>query len=121
MLTTLRSGDVVVMQVTEAGIVPVQRFAGGHSSVIRSFYWNAAANMIVTGGEDSRICLWGPTPPAQPPTIPSPARDGKVRLFCVCVCVLLYLFAFLLLSLRFTDSLLQVARKEGKKASYKPY
>ena len=67
------------MQVTDGGVVPSYRFAGGHSAVVRSFWWNAAAGAVVTGGEDSRICVWGATAPALAPAMPSPQRDGKVR------------------------------------------
>lgn len=67
------------MQVTDGGVVPRYRFAGGHSAVVRSFWWHAATGAVVTGGEDSRICVWGAAAPALAPTMPSPQRDGKVR------------------------------------------
>ena len=73
------SGDVVVMQVTEQGVAPRFRFAGGHQAVVRSFHWDSTSNLVITGAEDSRLCVWAPTPPAVPPVVPSPSREGPVR------------------------------------------
>eukprot|EP00744_Colponema_vietnamica_P027314 GILI01040911.1.p1 GENE.GILI01040911.1~~GILI01040911.1.p1 ORF type:complete len:132 (+),score=23.58 GILI01040911.1:42-398(+) len=58
-------GDVVLFHVNVGEIQPVGLLRGGHVDQIRSCYWDTANQTLLTGGEDSRICLWTPQPPSQ--------------------------------------------------------
>lgn len=43
-------GELQLCQVLEA--------PGGHSDIVRAFYWNHQTQSILTGGEDGRMCAW---------------------------------------------------------------
>lgn len=72
-------GDVLAMQVTDAGVAPCFRLSGGHQEVVRSFHWDSQGGALLTGGEDARLCLWRAAVPAQAPSMPSPSANAKVR------------------------------------------
>lgn len=58
MLTGTYGGNVDVLRVEQSGIRPTYRLHGGHNAVVRCFDWDVQGKTIVTGGEDSKICMW---------------------------------------------------------------
>lgn len=53
-----QSGNVDILRVETSGIKPVYRLHGAHSAMVRCFDWDVQSGSMVTGGEDSRLCLW---------------------------------------------------------------
>jgi len=58
LMTGTNSGDADILLVEATGITPVKHLTGGHSAIVRCFDWNSNGKAILTGGEDSAICLW---------------------------------------------------------------
>ncbi|KAM9354564.1 WD repeat-containing protein 89 [Pholidichthys leucotaenia] len=56
----MNSGDLHMMECNAKGLRLLTSLEGGHSSTVRCFLWDSAANALVTGGEDSQLLLWKP-------------------------------------------------------------
>eukprot|EP00911_Craspedida_sp_UC1_P002412 UC1_evm2s1800 len=54
------SGSAHISHVNVDGVVPTLPLYGGHAATLRSLHWSINSNFIVTGGEDSVLCLWAP-------------------------------------------------------------
>ncbi|XP_074517359.1 WD repeat-containing protein 89 [Sebastes fasciatus] len=53
-------GDLHLMECDDSGLRLLRTLEGGHSSTVRCFLWDAAAEALVTGGEDAQLLLWKP-------------------------------------------------------------
>ncbi|RIA89208.1 WD40-repeat-containing domain protein [Glomus cerebriforme] len=54
------TGNISMIHVNANELQLCQTFNGGHSEIVRSICWNPQTNIFLTGGEDSKLCLWGP-------------------------------------------------------------
>ncbi|CAG8546006.1 2318_t:CDS:2 [Diversispora eburnea] len=54
------TGEVNVLHVDVNNLQLCQTLCGGHSEIVRSVFWNPQTNLFLTGGEDAKLCLWGP-------------------------------------------------------------
>lgn len=52
------TGSLHLLDCSAEGLSPVGTLQGGHSAVVRSFYWNMADDSLLTGGEDTQLLLW---------------------------------------------------------------
>jgi len=52
------SGIVVIFEIKNGNIEPYAILSEGHKSQIRCMNWEYSTNKIITGGEDSKLCLW---------------------------------------------------------------
>jgi len=60
-------------------IRPVTALMGGHMATVRSLEWDLERQVIVTTGEDARMCVWNTQPPPPSgPTITQPS--GKMTM-----------------------------------------
>jgi len=57
-ITGTYGGNMDIFRVETSGIVPMYRLHGGHSGVIRCYDWDIQGKSVITGGEDSKICMW---------------------------------------------------------------
>ncbi|KAF0719438.1 Aste57867_1034 [Aphanomyces stellatus] len=53
-------GDLHLLHLNGPSVVPQATLRGGHKSAIRCATWDD--QMLLTGGEDSRLCKWSATP-----------------------------------------------------------
>ncbi|XP_056282467.1 WD repeat-containing protein 89 [Pseudoliparis swirei] len=53
-------GDLHLMECDGGGLRLLRTLEGGHASTVRCFLWDAAREVLVTGGEDSQLLLWKP-------------------------------------------------------------
>jgi len=51
-------GGVGILEVSKDGLTPVARLSGGHNRVVRFVDWNDQDKRVITGGEDTKLCLW---------------------------------------------------------------
>ncbi|KAL1930797.1 hypothetical protein VTP01DRAFT_10959 [Rhizomucor pusillus] len=60
LITGNNSGQVQLFHVNigELQLCQVLEAPGGHSDIVRAFYWNHQTQSILTGGEDGRMCAW---------------------------------------------------------------
>jgi len=65
LLAGTNNGDVSIFHVDTNSVRIVQTLSGQHSSVVRASYWDIQANLLVTGGEDALITIWGSLPSSQ--------------------------------------------------------
>eukprot|EP00051_Salpingoeca_urceolata_P019650 m.289563 g.289563 ORF g.289563 m.289563 type:complete len:386 (-) comp19460_c0_seq17:98-1255(-) len=56
------SGKLEVFHVNQSLLSPAVTLDGGHMDVVRFAQWDFQSNTLLTGGEDSMLCLWGPQP-----------------------------------------------------------
>ncbi|XP_029899987.1 WD repeat-containing protein 89 [Myripristis murdjan] len=54
------SGELHLMECDDKGLRLLRSLQGGHTSTVRCFLWDAAAEALVTGGEDAQLLLWKP-------------------------------------------------------------
>lgn len=66
------SGSLRVLDVSGDSPTVVQSLTGGHTSTVRCCLWSD--NMLVSGGEDSMLCLW-----SHRKTIPKQEPKGKLK------------------------------------------
>ncbi|OCT68480.1 WD repeat domain 89 L homeolog isoform X1 [Xenopus laevis] len=52
------SGSVNLLKCDNDGVKHVKTSHGGHSSTVRSFYWNFEDDSLLTGGEDAHLLFW---------------------------------------------------------------
>ncbi|KAL8612434.1 hypothetical protein ACOMHN_008419 [Nucella lapillus] len=65
------SGDLHLLDVTDPEEIKVtMSLVGGHSDTVRCLHWDEQTESLVTGGEDSLLCLWSPES-AGPPSSPT--------------------------------------------------
>jgi hypothetical protein len=72
LLTGDHCGTVNILQLGH-DLIPEAKLVGGHKSTIRSIDWDS--QMLLTGGEDSRLCKWTLSLSDVPPT----ANRGAIR------------------------------------------
>ncbi|CAB4444774.1 unnamed protein product [Rhizophagus irregularis] len=60
LFTGSNTGDISMIHVNANELQLCQTFNGAHSEIVRSICWNPQTNIFLTGGEDSKLCLWGP-------------------------------------------------------------
>ncbi|CAG8443118.1 17870_t:CDS:2 [Acaulospora morrowiae] len=60
LFTGSQTGVLGVLHVAVNELQLCQTLSGGHSEIIRSVFWNPKTNIFLTGGEDAKLCLWGP-------------------------------------------------------------
>ncbi|XP_059208744.1 WD repeat-containing protein 89 [Centropristis striata] len=53
-------GDLHLMECDDRGLRLLRSLQGGHAATVRCFLWDAAAETLVTGGEDAQLLLWKP-------------------------------------------------------------
>ncbi|KAK2155071.1 hypothetical protein LSH36_250g03073 [Paralvinella palmiformis] len=58
LLTGSFRGDMSVFSVTDDAVQPCFSLPKAHSGVIRCINWDEMTQSLVTGGEDSMLCLW---------------------------------------------------------------
>ncbi|KAJ6657978.1 hypothetical protein lerEdw1_001637 [Lerista edwardsae] len=56
----MAAGSIHFMECGAGGLSLVGTLGGGHSTTVRSFCWNEADNLLLTGGEDAQLLLWKP-------------------------------------------------------------
>lgn len=56
----VHTGNLYLMNCQADGLHYWCDLQGGHSSTLRSFYWNEEDQSLLTGGEDARLLLWKP-------------------------------------------------------------
>ncbi|XP_053331123.1 WD repeat-containing protein 89 [Spea bombifrons] len=54
------SGDISLLNCDADRVKHLYSLRGGHSATVRSFYWNAEDDSLLTGGEDAQLLLWKP-------------------------------------------------------------
>ncbi|XP_060608565.1 WD repeat-containing protein 89-like [Ruditapes philippinarum] len=66
LLAGQHSGELKIIELSRKGIPKVTcMLNGGHSSTVRCLHWNSKEKMLVTGAEDSLLCLWSTKPDTQ--------------------------------------------------------
>jgi hypothetical protein len=67
-------GNVDVLHVNAAEMSLAASLHGGHTATVRTAHWDMLeSETIVTGSEDSSICLWGGKAASDAPTLKTPA------------------------------------------------
>ena len=67
-------GGLHLCEATDSTVTPLATLAQGHSAVVRCAAWGSGGS-IITGGEDSRLCVWGlhgPQAPTSSAAVPPP-------------------------------------------------
>eukprot|EP00055_Hartaetosiga_balthica_P009126 m.35656 g.35656 ORF g.35656 m.35656 type:complete len:376 (+) comp6618_c0_seq2:34-1161(+) len=67
-------GNLCLCHVNMASIEAVYLLPEGHCNRVRCIFWNAAKDVLITGGDDTSICSWSSTPPQK--TI-SPSKNKR--------------------------------------------
>jgi len=52
-------GRILIFEILNGDLVQYAHLEGGHTSQIRSFYWDTSNNVIVSGADDGKLCVWG--------------------------------------------------------------
>ncbi|CAJ0629595.1 2970_t:CDS:10 [Entrophospora sp. SA101] len=52
------NGDISILNVNLNELQLCQKLNGGHDEIVRSVYWDPRTNIFISGGEDSKLCLW---------------------------------------------------------------
>jgi len=52
------SGSAYIFEIANGTIIPFGLLTEGHNTQIRALLWDFPSNKILTGAEDSKICLW---------------------------------------------------------------
>ncbi|KAK3603888.1 hypothetical protein CHS0354_042898 [Potamilus streckersoni] len=62
LVTGTYSGDIRLFEVngTDKALQELSTLTGGHKSTIRCSIWNQNLQRLITGGEDSLLCMWSP-------------------------------------------------------------
>jgi WD40 repeat protein len=58
LIAGVENGDIGVFHVGATTIQLCGLMKGGHSDIVRACTWNHEHNFIITGGEDSKMCIW---------------------------------------------------------------
>ncbi|CAG8756761.1 8591_t:CDS:2 [Dentiscutata erythropus] len=53
-------GNISILHVAINELQLCQTLNDGHSEIVRSVIWNPQVNTLLSGGEDSKLCMWGP-------------------------------------------------------------
>eukprot|EP00741_Cyanophora_paradoxa_P016277 tig00020911_g15716.t1 len=74
-------GGLVLSRVRRGALEPLQLLSGGHEATVRRAAWLPGLPVMVTGGEDGRLCMWGPggEGPAAGSDAESSGAKGKKR------------------------------------------
>lgn len=56
--TGTHSGDIRLVDISGETPTVASTLSGGHNSTVRVAHWDSKTNSLVTGGEDSCLCLW---------------------------------------------------------------
>ena len=54
------SGSIHILKASVEGITALQSLIGGHSSLVRSVFWDPFSHTIHSCGEEGRLCVWKP-------------------------------------------------------------
>ncbi|GAB1602943.1 WD repeat-containing protein 89-like [Argonauta hians] len=61
-----KKGELSVIEFSkEKDLELISTLSGGHSGIVRCLHWDTQTNSLVTGGEDSMVCLWSTTAAAE--------------------------------------------------------
>lgn len=72
-------GDLSILQLSSKDEVKtLSTLTGGHKATVRCLMWDAHSNSLVTGGEDSMMCLWS-NKPGSAPNEPKIANKLKTK------------------------------------------
>jgi len=52
------NGDISILHANLDELQLCQKLNDGHNEIVRSVYWDPKANIFISGGEDSKLCLW---------------------------------------------------------------
>jgi len=52
------TGHIAIFSIENGNINPYALLSEGHNTQIRSVIWDFSNNQIISGGEDSKICVW---------------------------------------------------------------
>lgn len=59
LLAGRHNGDLKIIELSRKGIPKVMcSLSGGHAATVRCLHWNLKSNELITGAEDSLLCLW---------------------------------------------------------------
>ncbi|XP_033754861.1 WD repeat-containing protein 89-like [Pecten maximus] len=76
--TGTHSGDIRLVDVSGDAPCVVTTLSKGHNSTVRVTYWDSQTTSLVTGGEDSYLCLWSKDGQLRTPHGTVSVADGQV-------------------------------------------
>ncbi|RUP52008.1 LOW QUALITY PROTEIN: hypothetical protein BC936DRAFT_143594, partial [Jimgerdemannia flammicorona] len=73
------SGDINFLHVNMNQLQLCQVLRGGHTEVVRSVHWDTKTNMLLSGAEDAKLCLWTGTHIDKPVVVPTPKPVAPIK------------------------------------------